>query len=318
MGRYIDMLRGDKNTLYYIGNGFDLFHDNVKSKFIHFYSWLNLKDKDHEQFASMMERIYPDSGIHGNLLWTDFEESLGNFNIDKVHQIFAGKEEDGFFDEGYQKRAANIVHDTFSNISIYLKEWAKQIDIEKVKPLLTLGREIRYLTFNYTLLLEKVYKISPDYILHIHNSIEDDEPLIVGHDKPFPQYFDDTENTNIQKSQENLAKEITMIKKPVDQVIKRHRDFFNSLGNITKIIVFGHSLSSIDMPYFKEVLYHVHDNAEWYFTVYNDEAKEKYKSIVDHFISYFNNPKVCGVSQYKNKIKFENCKYIVISEIYRE
>lgn len=309
------MISGDKNTLYFIGNGFDLFHEDVKSKFIHFYSWLNLKDKKHEQFASKMESIFPQSYIHGNWLWTDFEKSLGDFNIDRVHHNFAGIEKDRFYDEEYQKQAANYVHEPFSKISLYLKEWAEQIDIEKVKPLLPIGKESQYLTFNYTLLLEEVYKISPDQILHIHNSIKDDEPLIVGHDKPFPQYFDDTENINIQKSQEYLAHEITTLRKPVNSIINEHKKYFDSLEHITKVIIFGHSLSKIDLPYFREVLYHVHDNAEWYFTVYDDETKERYKSIIDYYVRFFNNPRVYGINQYKNKIKIENCKYIDISEL---
>lgn len=92
MVKLSDMIKGDKNTLYFIGNGFDLFHKGVKSKFIHFYSWLNLKDEEHEQFASKMESIFPHSGAHGNWLWPQFEEALGKFNIDQVHTTFAGKE----------------------------------------------------------------------------------------------------------------------------------------------------------------------------------------------------------------------------------
>ena len=58
MERILDLMSGDNNTLYFIGNGFDLFHKGVKSKFIHFYSWLNLKDEEHEKFASNMESIF--------------------------------------------------------------------------------------------------------------------------------------------------------------------------------------------------------------------------------------------------------------------
>lgn len=81
MERILDLMSGDNNTLYFIGNGFDLFHKGVKSKFIHFYSWLNLKDEEHEKFASNMESIFPQSGIHGNWLWTQFEEALGCFDV---------------------------------------------------------------------------------------------------------------------------------------------------------------------------------------------------------------------------------------------
>lgn len=316
MGKLSDNIRGDKNTLYFIGNGFDLFHKSVKSKFIHFYSWLNLKSEKHEQFASKMERIFPQSGVHGNLLWTDLEESLGNFDIDKVQQDFSGIEKDGFYDEEYQERAANYVHAQFSKLLSYLKEWAKQIKIKKVTPILPIGKESQYLTFNYTLLLEEVYKINPNQILHIHNSIKDDEPLVVGHNKTFSKYFDDVENVNIQNSKEKLAKEIAKIRKPVDEIIEAHKQYFESLGNISKVIVFGHSLSAIDIRYFEEVLYHVCDNAKWVFVVYDENAKLRYQSIVDQYDKYLNDPNNFGVKQYKNKIKPENCDYINIDEIH--
>lgn len=318
MVKLSDMIKGDKNTLYFIGNGFDLFHKGVKSKFIHFYSWLNLKDEEHEQFASKMESIFPHSGAHGNWLWTQFEEALGKFNIDQVHTTFAGKEKDGFFDEDYQQRAAEYVHEPFSKISLYLKEWAQQINIESVKPILPLGKESQYLTFNYTLLLENVYKIPQKQIWHVHNCIRDNEPLIAGHNQPFPKYFDEIENINIQKSLENLAHEITKLTKPVDNIINEHKEFFDSLEHITKVIVFGHSLSKIDCPYFKEVIHHVRDNAQWVFTVYDNSAKENCEKVVRYFNDYFNDPKVIGVSQYKNKIIPQNCNYISINELKKQ
>ena len=315
MDRILNLISGDKDTLYFIGNGFDLFHKGVKSKFIHFYSWLNLKDEEHELFASKMESIFPHSGAHGNWLWTQFEEALGNFNVDQVHNTFAGKEKDGFFDEDFQQRAANYVREPFSKISLYLKEWAQQINIESVKPILPIGKESQYLTFNYTLLLENVYKICQEQIWHIHNSIRDYEPLITGHNQPFPEYFDEIENINIQKSQENLAHEITKLTKPVDNIINEHKEYFDSLEHITKVIVFGHSLSKIDLPYLRNVVYNVRDNAQWVFTVYDNSAKENCEKVVRYFNDYFNDPKVIGVSQYKNKIIPQNCNYISINEL---
>lgn len=314
MGSLCDKIQGDRNTLYYIGNGFDLFH-GVKTKFIHFYSWLNLKDENHEMFASKMENIFLQSSIHGNSLWTDFEKALGNFDVDMVHQSFSGIEENRIFDEAYQKRAASYVHEPFSKIASYLNEWAKQINIESVHPILPIGKESLYLSFNYTLLLENVYKICCQNIFHIHHSIQDSEPLIVGHNKEFPHFYDYTENINIQKSQENLSQEINQLKKPTSKIIGMHKKYFNSLSNITKVVVFGHSLSCIDKPYFDEVLHNVQDNAKWVFVVYDSDAKVRYQKIVYQYNKYFNDPKILGVSQYKSKIVPQNCDYISINEL---
>ena len=315
MESLLNQLSGDKNTLYFLGNGFDLFHETVKSKFIHFYSWLNLHDKEHEQFVLDLENIFPKSGVHGNDLWTSFEEAMGQFNIEYVHNNFAGEENSTIFDADFQNRAAKHVHEKFAQIPKYLEEWAKQIDIDSVKPMLPLNSESLYLTFNYTLLLENVYHIPSSQVLHIHNSVNNNKPLITGHGQAFPTYYDDIENCNVQKSYENLSKEIMELKKPVDDIIKKHRSFFASLDYITKVIVFGHSLSDIDKPYFKEVLYNVHDNTNWIFTFYDKVSRIRYETMIKNFNSYFTNPNAIGLSQYKNKIKPENCKYINIRNL---
>ena len=315
MESLLNQLSGDKNTLYFIGNGFDLFHGKVKSKFVHFYSWLNLHDKEHERFILDLEDIFPESGVHGNDLWTNFEEALGQFNIENVHNRFAGKEDSVVFDADFQNRAAMHVHEVFAHIPYYLEEWAKQIDIDSVEPILPLKNDSQYLTFNYTLLLENVYHLSSSQILHIHNSVDDEKPLITGHNRYFPTYYDEIENFNIQKSHENLSKEIMGLKKPVDAIIKEHRAYFEALDSITKVIVFGHSLSEIDKPYFKEVLCHVHDDTEWIFIVYDEASKIRYETMVKNYYSYFTDPKVLGVKQYKNKMRIENCKYIYVNDL---
>lgn len=308
-------LSGDKDTLYFIGNGFDLFHESVKSKFVHFYSWMNLKDKQHEQFVIDLENIFPESCVHGNLLWTDFEQALGQFNIESVHANFSGKEDSRIFDENYQVRAANYVHRLFARIPVYLREWAKEIDIEMVRPVLPLCKESQYLTFNYTLLLEDVYNIPSNHILHIHNSISDDKPLITGHRQGFQTYFDEFESDNERISRENLAREIIRLRKPVEDIIQSHKAYFSSLVNINKVVVFGHSLSDIDLPYFQEVIKNVQDGTKWFFTVHDDTAKSRYETLVMNCNSDFNDPKTYGVKQYKNKIRLENCNYFSIKDL---
>ena len=311
----MEYLKGDRNTLYFIGNGFDLFHEGVKSKFIHFYSWLNLKDKQHEQFVLDMENVFPISSIHGNMLWTSFEKALGDFDIETVHKTFAGKEIDSLFDIDYQQRAASKIRKTFNKIPIYLKEWATQICTDSIKQELSLGKESKYLTFNYTLLLEKLYHISPAQIWHIHGCIDEDKPLITGHNQDFPEYFDDTESYNDKKSLENLSEEIRSLRKPVLNIIKSNKSYFKSLSHINKVIVFGHSLSKIDYPYFREVVNNVQDNTEWIYIGYDDAARNNYETIIKHYNNYVNNPMIIGVSQYKNKMNPKNCKYIYSNEL---
>lgn len=303
----------ERNTLFFIGNGFDLFHE-LKTKFIHFYSWLNLNSKEHEQFVAEMESFFQAHGIHGNNLWKDFEDALGEINIKYIQEHYSGVEENSLYDEKYQKRAAQMFHETTCKIPLYLKEWISKLDISNVTPRLVLSEDCRYLSFNYTLLLESVYRIPQERILHIHHCYTDKEDLVTGHNKRFTKW-PNHENDNIEKALQNISTEANALRKPVLDIIKQHSSFFQSLSDISTVIVFGHSLSDIDMPYFKEVLEHIKDNAEWLFIVYDDAAKTYYESKVKGLVDYLNDPHVYGVNKYKKKIAPESCKYIKVKEL---
>ena len=291
----------EKNTLYVIGNGFDLFHE-VKTKFIHFYSWLNLKDDEHESFAAEMENFFQSHGVHGNQLWRDFEKALGDIDINYIQKQYSGVEDNVYFDENFHQRAAQRLHRVANKIPFYLREWIKATDCSNVEPKMSLSKESLYLSFNYTLLLENVYHIPKSQIVHIHHCYMDKEDLITGHNKGFPQWPDYPSNFNIEKALQNISAEANALRKPVQDVIKQHSNFFISLSNISNIIVFGHSLSAIDRPYFEEVLRHVHNDAHWYFVCYDDNVKYMYQEIVE------------GQAYYGKKIIPANCKYINISK----
>lgn len=297
-----DLKGKEKNTLYIIGNGFDLFH-KVKTKFIHFYSWLNLKDEKHERFATEMENLFLSYSIHGNLLWRDFEKALGDLDINYVQEQYSGEEENKAFDEKYQKRAAQIMHKTTRMIPSYLREWIAETDITKVTPKLPLSKDSLYLSFNYTLLLENVYHIPKERIVHIHHCYTDQEDLVTGHNKSFPTWLEH-QNINVEMALQNISSEANALKKPVKEIIKQNSVFFNSLSKVSNIIVFGHSLSPIDGPYFEQVFRNVQDDAYWYFVCRNEDDKIRYQEKIKNYQSSW----YCA--GYLKKI--ENVNYLVI------
>ena len=297
-----DLKGKEKNTLYIIGNGFDLFH-KVKTKFIHFYSWLNLKDEKHERFATEMENLFLSYSIHGNLLWRDFEKALGDLDINYVQEQYSGEEENKAFDEKYQKRATQIMHKTTRMIPSYLREWIAETDITKVTPKLPLSKDSLYLSFNYTLLLENVYHIPKERIVHIHHCYTDQEDLVTGHNKSFPTWLEH-QNINVEMALQNISSEANALKKPVKEIIKQNSVFFDSLSKVSNIIVFGHSLSPIDGPYFEQVFRNVQDDAYWYFVCRNEDDKIRYQEKIKNYQSSW----YCA--GYLKKI--ENVNYLVI------
>ena len=299
----------EMNTLYIIGNGFDLFHD-VRSKYKNFQGWLNCKDIEHEHFVEEMEELFPLSNRHGNLLWKDFEDALGKYDLGYIQKRFSGKESNPYFDEDYQRRAAQKMNDIVCKIPLYLREWLSNLDIKGMPEKLTLSPLGKYLTFNYTLLLEQVYRIPARQILHIHGDINNTESLITGHDKPYSMNGIDIKNCNTERSWENISIAVNSLVKPVEDNIQRHKNYFNSLSNIVNIIVFGHSLSRVDIPYFIEVIKKVSDNASWYFVVYDDSDIEKVQKFIRYTDKRFN--EYIGEDRYRHKLKMENCNYCKI------
>ena len=302
----------EKGTLYFIGNGFDLFH-SLKTKFIHFYSWLNLKDNDHEQFAYDMECLFPASGLHGNWLWSDFEKALGGIDVDFIHDQYCGKENDVFNDKEYQERAARYLHMVTNKIPIHLREWLNEsYHLCERCETLHLNPDSRYLSFNYTLLLEDVYKIPKDNVLHIHGHLNDQNPLTTGHLVYFPEKDEDPKNYNIERSLQNITQEANNLRKPVEKIIKHNILFFTLLSEIKNVVVFGHSLSPIDRPYFIEVVKNVQDNTRWFFVCKDDVAQYEYQQLVCRYYeklkhNYGNRP-------LSKKLNPENCYYLHINK----
>ena len=292
----------EQDTLYFIGNGFDLFH-GLKTKFIHFYSWLNLEDEEHEQFVTNMEELFYTTGIHGNELWKNFEEALGKVDVDYIHDSFSGEEVDKFGDEDFQKRASKHLNHVTQRIPQYLWEWIDYTKVSKAicHPSLHLHKQSKYLTFNYTTLLEERYNIPDNQINHIHGSYKR-PPLITGHGNYIPEKKEDPHSWNVEQSWKNIFNEAKRLRKNVSEIISQNKAYFDSLENISNVIVFGHSLSQIDRPYFEEVIHHVKDGTNWYFVYYNEDDRKKYERLIGRYAPY-----------QRKKIRQELCNFIQIT-----
>ena len=92
------------------------------------------------------------------------------------------------------------------------------------------------------------------------------------------------------------------MRKNVSEIITQNKAYFNSLEDISNVMIFGHSLSQIDIPYFKEVIHHVKENTHWYFVFYDENDKRKYERIIERFIPY-----------QRKKIRKELCNFIQIT-----
>lgn len=286
-----DIKGHERETLYIIGNGFDSAH-NLETSYRYFYDWL-LKN-GHKEFVDTIEGItsiqdkepLTKEKLRIKLLWTDFEAALGR--IDASTAIEWLKEQFGevYNDSEARKIALERIRETVDNVEPLMKQWAESIDISKAERIYNLSKESRYLTFNYTLTLEKLYDIKKN-ILHIHGKVKDkdhpsekEEKLIVGcvERQGRSAYSEDVMERGVE---DELNNEFNRFNKPSDHLMRSEISFFKSLNDITRVVVLGHSLSDIDIIYLSQIAQSVDKDAHWHFFTYSGKDRKN----VDKFIS---------------------------------
>lgn len=267
------------NTLFILGNGFDLYHDAL-TKYKHFCCWLNLNGE--EDFVTDMQQVFHMLDGKVDSLWSNFEEALGYYDIDKIYRYYYRNPDDSLGVNKYEI-ASNKVTDNVrrlcSKIRPEMKKWASQISLNGIEQKFELSPQSWYLTFNYTKLLEKIYGIPTGHVCHIHGCIDDSEEIITGHDQSFIR-----PNYNAQSDEEERAKEkikdiLYAYNKDHKKQIDKNETFFLSLPEIKHVVVIGHSLADIDLRYFGKVLSLTNKDTIWYFS-YHSEGDKKH---VDKF-----------------------------------
>lgn len=242
-------------VLYILGNGFDVAH-GIKSRYSDFEEWVKLKGN--QRLVDMMDRFF--SNRHS--LWNDIETALGEYYEES---IFEWCRPDENIDYDHPTRSIAAVEDSpdwiFKPILDEFLEsfiqWVDSIDISQAKPQQTLDKSSKYLTFNYTETLEEIYGISSQHILHIHGSrLVKSDAYIIGHNNVKSENLHDTTDGEFYFEQDTKNKIIgwmNELHKNPRYHIRRNQHFFQSLNNITHVVVKGHSLNEIDWPYFDEV-----------------------------------------------------------------
>ena len=120
-------------------------------------------------------------------------------------------------------------------------------------------------------------------MLHIHGRASRGEKLIVGHNREINpgDYWDD--NLDMRENNERMQRltDMNILCKPVFKLLERNEYFFEGLGNIKDIQIFGHSCEEVDYPYFRKVKESVNTNALWHFNPHSDDDKVREKKLIE-------------------------------------
>lgn len=277
-------------TLYLIGNGFDL-HHNLPTEWKYFHKYIQENQNDLENsFEEYFSLEMDDEN-----LWSSFEKNLETFNWKTFFDDNCNVYPD---DDNFRPSDTYGLEDDLNEQTQYLIEsireafesWIKNIDIESVKKKLSFEEDSLFINFNYTLLLENVYQIQPDNIVHIHGDIENNQ-IVFGHNMIIEEESEIDENgysnrTPFSDSESAAKQPFYSFYKPVENIIEENKHLFERLSTVKKIIILGHSLDEIDIPYFEEILKQT-SNATWEVS-YHKEWEEEH---------HFNTLQNIGVSK---------------------
>ncbi|WP_424409717.1 bacteriophage abortive infection AbiH family protein [Pasteurella sp. PK-2025] len=276
------------NTLIIIGNGFDLAH-NLPTTYFDFEKFLSQNEKYQDFYNKLTKYISPD------ILWSSFEDALGCLDEDMLQDdcttFLQSYGDEDWSDSGHGDYQYMIQEElSFSSkIPIYLKEWIEKVDqdypCEKINLPIKFDNNSLFISFNYTLTLEKAYGIKKENIIYIHENINSQNELITGHDNKKSYSFTEYDyegDIRVIEGKQIINEYFESTFKNTDSISNNYMNFFESLGNINKVIILGHSLSKIDRHYFKIIKNNISKDANWIISYHTE------KNNISDFINEIN------------------------------
>jgi hypothetical protein len=266
------------DTLFIIGNGFDLWH-NLPTSYSNFY-------RHSKEVLDELESYYQ-IDINDDCPWRDFENVLGTYDWRMMYDRFDFTEpmSDSFKVSetyGLEDELSQQTDDLMRAIEDGFRDWICEIDVESANKKMTFPENAIFLTFNYTSTLQTVYKIDDKRILHIHGRADDHTSLVFGHGEKIVEMPEQDENGDSNRTiftdAENAAKSpFRSFRKPVEKIIARNESYFEGLRGIREIVIIGLSLSGIDLPYIETIARHA-TTCQWTVYCHSDSAVPRSKS----------------------------------------
>lgn len=276
--------------LFIIGNGFDKGH-GLDTSYWDFRTYLENLYPDFLYALEEHYYIYPrtDEIVKQKLLWNQLETNLANIDEDVIIEQALSIDMDlesgdvGIEDTLFEYFSQE--YEYIQKLSKLLKQWVRTIrirDLERKSSMIDEVYDALYINFNYTAVLETVYKISEEKIIHIHGSLREryGEPVL-GHGNI----------TRIEKIQEKREvaerlfdeKKISICNAVKDYYLRTYKDIHKYMHRlllltekeVDEIITIGHSLAGVDIPYFRNIDMFTSRKANWKVYYYKDCERER-------------------------------------------
>lgn len=276
--------------LYIIGNGFDI-HTGLATRYADFQLWL---ENNYPFIYENMQAVYDIDAEW----WNDFEVQLGNLDINKfvskftppakpVDEIIAEAKRKKEFEERYNippslhfdSYCAKRLKGLLDVLQFCFEKWVdncqrlitdpKYIHIEK--------EDSFFINFNYTDVLEMLYKIPEERVLHIHGRFSKHERLIYGHNKFLL-------GSSTSDDKEQVSFELNKYHKNPYELIFKHQELQKILKDVEYVHIYGFSFSAVDEDYMDWFFNNVSATSQWEVSWFSNEDKNRIdKFILDHW-----------------------------------
>jgi hypothetical protein len=188
------------DTLYIIGNGFDL-HHGMTTSYADFHRYVSANC---EELESDLENYF-NLSVNSEFLWKDFEADLGSFDFRAFFDDHNETNNDSDFFRssdvfGVEDEVVEAVENLITSLRDNLSDWIASIELPEAasaqNKLIRFRNKAKFINFNYTDTLKGLYGISKRDILYIHNNADEGKKLIFGHcweeeQSPRPAEFDE-------------------------------------------------------------------------------------------------------------------------------
>lgn len=276
------------NELIIVGNGFDRHHDLATS----YGAFAQFAQENAPSVYDDLSRLFlasseymdfdtPDHHEAENFIydrWCDFETCLGLLDDEEFVQRSQENVSEYMQELGMGEHLVDEFVGNIASVLDTFRDWVFSIDLP-----LSQRREFafppsaHFVNFNYTETLEAFYEVDPARIFYIHGRRGKDDKLIVGHDTSPPRPRSKHDLPDIQFNP--FYGFLRLTRKPVEVIEPKLRLWLANVDTIEMISVLGHSLGSVDLPYFRAVA-ETHPSARWSFSYFNQVDLGAIKALI--------------------------------------
>lgn len=276
--------------LYIIGNGFDL-HTGLATRYADFRRWL---ENNYPFIYENMQAVY-DIDVEW---WNDFEVQLGKLDINRfvskftppakpIDEIIAEAERRREFEQKYNippdlhvdSYCAKRLKGLLDVLQYCFEKWVDncQRSITNPKYIHIEKEDSFFVNFNYTDVLEMLYKIPEERVLHIHGRSSKHERLIYGHNTFLL-------GSSMNNDEEQVSFELGKYHKNPYEHIYKHQELQEIFKVVEYVHIYGFSFSVVDEDYMDWFFNNVPHTSQWEISWFSNEDKNRIdKFILDHW-----------------------------------